>query len=290
MFTWWRGERAPRSTSVLVPQEYSRLIFNNVGRRSVKPVLAETPARCLFAMNDTSPSLCVVPVYLALCASSKVLLLVPGLVLNVLIVASVLACVLGRRGKIRGNVATFVLGSTGCNLLSLGLWPLTIHWGHCGRWLLGAGPCELMVSARHLSGTASFYYVSLIGFSLYLTVVCDCGRLASNRLFHALQLLFPLVHVGAAELGLWLGGDHARHLDPVALTCFSFINDRAARGLALANTAVLLPSNLYFYGHILYSVTRSGRLIHRSRKVSCRLATVFSLISLITLASHIPGE
>lgn len=241
-------------------------------------------------MNDTSRNLCAVSVYLTLCASSKVLLLVPGLVLNMLILASVLACVLGRRGKIRGNVAMFVLGSTGCNLLSLGLWPLTIHWGQRSRWLLGASPCELMVSAKHLSSTASFYYVSLIAFSVYLTVACDCGRLASSRLFLVLQLLFPLIYVGAAKLGLWLAGSCGHHLDPVALTCFAFINDRAARVLALVNTAVLLPSNLYFYGHILYSVTRSGRLIHRSRKVNYRLATIFSLISLITLTAHVPGE
>lgn len=241
-------------------------------------------------MNDTSHSLCGVSAYLTLCASSKVLLLVPGLVLNMLILASVLACVFSRRGKIRGNVAMFVLGSTGCNLLSLGLWPLIIHWGQRGRWLLGAGPCELMVGAKHLSGTASFYYVSLIAFSVYLTVACDCGRLVSSRVFLVLQLLFPLIHIGAAKLGLWLAGSYAHHLEPMALTCFSFMNDRAARVLALVNTAVLLPSNLYFYGHILYIVTRSGRLIHKSRKVNCRLATIFSLISLIMLTAHVPGE
>lgn len=241
-------------------------------------------------MNDTSSSLCVISVYLNLCASSKVLLQLPGFVLNVLILVSVLACLLSRRGKIRGNVAMFILGSTSCNLVSLSLWPMTIHWRQHGRWLLGSRLCEVMVSAKHLTSTASFYYISLITFSIYLTVVCDRGHLANSRLFLALQLLFPLLPVGLTELTLWLLDIRVDHLDAVNFTCFTFINDEVTRTLALVNTVVLLPSNLYFYAHLLYCITHSAKPIRMSQNVNVHLATVFSLISLITFTAHVPGK
>lgn len=241
-------------------------------------------------MNDTSASSCAVPAYLSLCASSKVLLLLPALSLNVTVLASALSCLLGRQGKLRRNVAAFILGSTACNLLSLGLWPMTIHWKQHGRWLLGSRPCEVMVSAKHLTSSASFHYVSLITFSIYLTVVCGCRRLVDSGLFLALQLLFPLLPVALMELVLWCLGSHVDHLDPASLTCFSFINDGAMRGLLLAKTLVFLPLNLYFYAHIVHTIAQSAKLLRRSQRANVRLAKMFGLISSITLAAHVPGE
>lgn len=241
-------------------------------------------------MNDTSSTLCAVSVYLNLCASSKVLLLVPGFGLNIFILVSVVACLLSRPGKIRSNVAMFILGSTSCNLLNLSLWPMTIHWRQHGRWLLGSRLCEVMVSAKHLTSSASFHYVSFITFSIYLTVVCSCGHLVNSRAFLTLQLLFPLLPVGLKELTLWLLGSHVDHLDPVHLTCFSFINDEVMRVLLLVKTVVFLPLNLYFYAHILHTITQSAKLMHRSQKVNVHLAKMFSLISLITFTAHIPGK
>lgn len=243
-----------------------------------------------FAMNDTLASFCAVPAYLNLCASSKVLLLLPALSLNVIILASVVSCLLSRQGKMKRNVAVFILGSTACNLVSLGLWPMTIHWKQHGRWLLGSRPCEVMVSAKHLTSSASFHYISLITFSIYLTVVCGCRRLVDSRLFLALQLLFPLLPVMLMELILWCLGSHVDHLDPVNLTCFSFINDEVMRGLLLAKTVVFLPLNLYFYAHIVHTIAQSAKLLHRSQRVNVHLAKMFGLISSITLTAHVPGE
>lgn len=241
-------------------------------------------------MNYTFASLCTIPAYLNLCASSKVLLLLPALSLNIVILVSVAACLLSRQSKMRSNVAVFIMGSTLCNLVSLSLWPMTIHWKQHGRWLLGSRLCEVMVSAKHLTSVASFYYVSLITFSIYLTVVCGCRRLVGSRLFLALQLLFPLLPVVLMELILWLLGSHVDHLDPFKLTCFSFINDRVMRALLLAKTAVFLPLNLYFYVHILYTIAQSAKLLHRSQRVNGQLAKMFGLISLITFTTHVPGK
>ncbi len=241
-------------------------------------------------MNETSSSLCAVSVYLNLCASSKVLLLVPGFALNIFILVSLVSCLLSQRSKIRSNVAMFVLGSTSCNLVNLSLWPMTIHWRQHGRWLLGSHLCEVMVSAKHLTSSASFHYVSFITFSIYLTVVCGCRHLVNSRLFLALQLLFPLLPVGLKELTLWLLGNHVDHLDPLNLTCFSFINDEVMRALLLVKTVVFLPLSLYFYAHVLHTIVQSAKLMHRSQRVNVRLAKVFSLISLITFTAHIPGK
>lgn len=241
-------------------------------------------------MNETSSSLCAVSVYLNLCASSKVLLLVPGFGLNIFILVSLVACLLSRRSKIRSNVAMFILGSTSCNLINLSLWPMTIHWRQHGRWLLGSHLCEVMVSAKHLTSSASFHYISFITFSIYLTVVCGCRHLVNSRVFLALQLLFPLLPVGLKELTLWLLGSHVDHLDSVNLTCFSFINDEVMGVLFLVKTAVFLPLSLYFYAHILHTIVQSTKLMHRSQTANVHLAKVFSLISLITFTAHIPGK
>ncbi|XP_059201658.1 uncharacterized protein LOC131981403 [Centropristis striata] len=240
-------------------------------------------------MNETSSSLCTIPVYLNLCASSKVLLLVPGFSLNIFILASLVSCLLSQRSKIRSNVAMFILGSTSCNLVNLSLWPMTIHWKQHGRWLLGSRLCDLMVSAKHLTSSASFHYVSFITFSIYLTVVCGCRHLVNRRAFLALQLLFPLLPVGLKELTLWLLRSHVHHLDPVNLTCFSFINDEAMRVLLMVKTVVFVPLGLYFYAHILHTIVQSARLMHRSQRGNVQLAKVFSLISLITFTAHVPG-
>lgn len=241
-------------------------------------------------MNETSSSLCTVSVYLSLCASSKVLLLVPGFALNSFILVSLVSCLLSQRSKIRSNVAMFILCSTSCNLISLSLWPLTIHWKQHGRWLLGYHLCEVMVSAKHLTSSASFQYVSFITFSIYLTVVCGCRHLVNSKLYLALQLLFPLLPVGLKELSLWLLGRRVNHLDRVNLTCFSFINDEIMRVFLLVKTVVFLPLNLYFYAHILHTIVQSAKLMHRSQKVNMHLAKMFSLISLITFTAHIPGK
>lgn len=241
-------------------------------------------------MNDTSSILCSVPVYLNLSASSKVLLLLPGFCLNISILVSVVACLLSRRNKIRSNVAIFIVGSTSCNLVNLSLWPMTIHWRQHGRWLLGSRLCEVMLSARLLTSSASFHYVSFITFSIYLTVVCSCRHLVDSRAFLTLQLLFPFLPIGLKELTLWLLDSHIDHLDPVDLTCFNFINDKVMRVFLLVRTAVFLPLNLYFYGHILHTITQSAKLIQRSQGVNVHLAKVFSLISVLTFTAHIPGE
>lgn len=241
-------------------------------------------------MNQTSSSLCAVSVYLNLCASSKVLLLVPGFGLNIFILVSLVACLLSRRSKIRSNVAMFILGSTSCNLVNLSLWPMTIYWKQHGRWLLGSRLCEVMVSAKQLTSAASFHYVSFITFSIYLTVVCGCRHLVNSRVFLALQLLFPLLPVGLKDLTLQVLGSHVDHLDPVNLTCFSFINDEFMRVFLLVKTVVFLPLNLYFYTHVLHTIVQSAKLLHRSQRVNVQLAKVFSLISLITFTAHIPGK
>lgn len=241
-------------------------------------------------MNETSSSLCAISVYLNLCASSKVLLLVPGFGLNIFILVSLVSCLLSRQNKIRSNVAMFILGSTSCNLVNLSLWPMAIHWGQHGRWLLGSHLCEVMVSAKHLTSSASFHYVSFITFSIYLTVVCGCRHLVNSRVFLALQLLFPLFLVGLKELILWLIAGHPDHLDPVNLTCFSYINDEVVRVLLLMRTLLFLPLSLYFYAHILHTIVQSAKLMKRSQRVNVHLAKVFSLISLITFVVHIPGK
>ncbi|CAN9514856.1 unnamed protein product [Ophioblennius macclurei] len=240
-------------------------------------------------MNKTSPSLCSVPVYLNLCASSKVLLLVPGFGLNIFILASLVSCLVSKQSKIRSNVATFILGSTVCNLVNLSLWPMTIHWRQHGHWMLGSHLCEVMVTTKHLTSAASFHYVSFITFSIYLTVVCDCQHLVDSRVFLALQLLFPLLPVGLKELTLWLLGSRVDHLDPVQLTCFSFINDQVVRIFSLVKTVVFLPLSLYFYAHVLHTIVKSAKVMHRSQRVNVQLAKVFSLISLITFMAHVPG-
>lgn len=241
-------------------------------------------------MNETSSSLCAISSYLNLCASSKVLLLVPGFGLNIFILVSLVSCLLSHRSKIRNNVAMFILGSTSCNLVNLSLWPMTIHWRQHGRWLLGSHLCEVMVSAKHLTSSASFHYVSFITFSIYLTVVCGCRHLVNSRLFLAVQLLFPLLPVGLKELTMWFLGSHVDHLDPVNLTCFSFINDEVMRVLLLVKTVVFLPLSLYFYAHVLHTIVQSAKVIQRSQRVNVHLAKLFSLISLITFTAHIPGK
>lgn len=241
-------------------------------------------------MNETSSSRCAVTAYLSLCASSKVLLMVPGFGLNIFILFSLVSCLLSQRSKIRSNVVMFIFGSTTCNLVNLSLWPMTIHWWQHSRWLLGSQLCEVMVSAKHLTSSASFHYVSFITFSIYLTVVCGCRHLVNSRIFLVLQLLFPLLPVGLKELSLWLLGSRVKHLDPVNHTCFSFINDKIMRVLVLVRTVVFLPLNLYFYAHVLHTIVQSAKLMHRSQAVSVNLAKVFSLVSLITFTAHIPGE
>ncbi|XP_041699645.1 visual pigment-like receptor peropsin [Coregonus clupeaformis] len=240
-------------------------------------------------LNHTSSFYCGVNTYLQLCASSKVILLVPGFGLNIFILASLISCLLSRRRKIRNNVAVFILGSTTCNLVNLSLWPLIIHWRTHGRWALGEGLCEVMVSAKQLTSSASYHYVSFISFSIYLTVVCDCGRLVNSRAFLALELLFPLLPVGLKELTQWVLGTRVEHLDPVNHTCFSYINDRVIRVLMLVKIAVFLPLNLYFYAHVLHTIFRSATVMHRSQTVNKKLAKVFSVICLITLLAHLPG-
>ncbi|CAB1458840.1 unnamed protein product [Pleuronectes platessa] len=243
----------------------------------------------LSAMNETSSPLCTVSNYLHLCASSKVFLLVPGFGLNIFILASTVSCLLSRKRKIRTNVAMFILGSTACNLVNLSLWPMTIHWRQHGRWVLGSQLCDVMVSAKHLTSSASFLYVSFITFSVYLTVVCGLGHLVNSRVFLALQLLFPFLPVGVKDLTLGLLGIHVDHLDPVKLTCFSFINDEIMRVLLLVKTAVFLPLSIYFNAHILHTIVQSAKLMNRSQRVNVHLAKVFCLISTITFTAHAPG-
>nr|XP_043896991.1 uncharacterized protein LOC122778906 [Solea senegalensis] len=183
----------------------------------------------------------------------------------------------------------FILGSTCCNLVNLSLWPMTILWRQHGRWLLGSQLCEVMVSAKHMTSTASFLYVSFITFSVYLTMVCGRRHLVNSRVFLALQLLIPFLPVGVKELIMWFLSAHVDHLDPVKLSCFSYINDRVMRVLLLVKTLVFLPLSLYFYAHILHTIVQSAKVLHRSQRVNVRLAKVFSLISVITFMAHTPG-
>ncbi|CAB1324934.1 unnamed protein product, partial [Coregonus sp. 'balchen'] len=213
------------------------------------------PQSTAMYLNHTSSFYCGVNTYLQLCASSKVILLVPGFGLNIFILASLISCLLSRRRKIRNN-----------------------------------GLCEVMVSAKQLTSSASYHYVSFISFSIYLTVVCDCGRLVNSRAFLALELLFPLLPVGLKELTQWVLGSRVEHLDPVNHTCFSYINDRVIRVLMLVKIAVFLPLNLYFYAHVLHTIFRSATVMHRSQTVNKKLAKVFSVICLITLLAHLPGD
>ena len=243
-----------------------------------------------YTASSSSSALCSVSSYLCLCASSKILLLIPALGLNFFTLVSLLTCLLGRNGKIKCNVAVFIVGSTLCNLANLALWPLTIHWGAQGRWELGSGPCELMVSLKHLTSSASFHYVSFISFSIYLTVVWGWGPLVDSRRFLSLQLVFPLLPVGLKELVQWILQSRVEHLDPVNHTCFSFINDKVMRVLVLVKMVVFLPLNLYFYGHLLHTIFRSAQTMHRSQEANKRLAKVFGLIALITLLAHLPGK
>lgn len=58
----------------------------------------------------------------------------------------------------------------------------------------------------------------------------------------------------------------------------------------LFKIAVFLPFNLYFYAHVLHTIFKSAKVMHRSQAVNKKLAKVFSVISLITLLAHLPGE
>lgn len=298
MFTRWRPEPVSHVTALVTVtlRSVTCLAFiTSCETESHQSSRSRRSRRYLYhltvsAMNETSSSLCTVSLYLNLCASSKVPLLVPGFGLNIVILASLVSCLLSQRGKIRGDVAVFILASTSCNLVNLSLWPMMVHWRNHGRWLLGSSLCNVMVSAKHLTSSASFHYVSFITFSTYLMVVCGCRRLVNSRWFLGLQLLFPLFPVGMKELVLWLSGGRVEHLDPVNLTCFSFINDEVMRVLLLVKTIVFLPLNLYFYAHILHVNVQSAKVMHRSQKVNMHLAKMFSIISLITLTTHIPGK
>lgn len=242
-------------------------------------------------MNHTLPSHCGVVTYLNWCASSKIVLLVPGLTLNALVLTSLLSCILSRRkSQIRSNVAVFVLGSTACNLVNLVLWPLTIHWKTRGRWVFSAGLCEFMVSTKHVTHSASYHYVFFISLSIYLTVVGGCSRLVNSKLFLVQQMLFPFLPVLVKELCQWVVVGRVHHLDPVNHTCFAYINDPAVRILMLVKLVALLPLNLYIYAHILVTIIRSARQMHRSQAGNMKLAKMFSIISLITLLAHIPGK
>ncbi|KAL7863764.1 hypothetical protein SRHO_G00127480 [Serrasalmus rhombeus] len=237
-------------------------------------------------MNNSS---CGISSYLNLCASSKTVLLAPGLVLNLFVLVSLTSSLCGRRSQIKRNVAAFIMGSTLCNLVNLAFWPFTIHWKAHGRWLLGEGLCEAMVKTKQFSGSASFHYVSFISFSVYLTVVCGQGRLVDSGAFLVLQLLLPFVPVLIKEICQWAIEGHVEHLDRNELTCFSYINDRAMMILLLLKLVVFIPLNLYFYIHILFTIFRSAKQMHRSQADNKKLAKIFSVISLITLTAHIPG-
>ncbi|XP_019901465.2 uncharacterized protein LOC109615708 [Esox lucius] len=179
--------------------------------------------------------------------------------------------------------------STVCNLVNLSLWPLVIHWRTHGRWALGEGLCEVMVSAKQLTSSASFHYVCFISFSIYLTVVCGCGGLVNSKVFLVLEVLFPLLPVGLKELTEWILASRVEHLDTFNHTCFSYINDKVIRVLTLVKIAVFLPLNVYFYAHVLHTIVRSALEMHRSQAVNRKLAKVFSAICLITLLAHLPG-
>ncbi|KAJ8390084.1 hypothetical protein AAFF_G00110980 [Aldrovandia affinis] len=240
-------------------------------------------------MNRSLSSFCDVTVYLNMCTFSKVLLLVPGLALNVFVLAALASCILGGRSRIKKNVATFILGSATGNIVNLALWPLTMHWRAHGRWALGHTLCEVMVSVKHVTSSASFHYTAFISFSIYLTIVCGWSRAVDRKAFLALQLLFPFVPVLMKELGQRLLGSGVDHLDEVNHTCFSFINDKAMQILMLVKIVVFLPLNLYFYVHILHTIFRSAKEMNRSQAANKRLAKIFGVISLITVMAHIPG-
>lgn len=235
-------------------------------------------------------SLCGITSYLDLCASSKIILFVPGFGLNLFVLVSLASSLYSRRRQIKRNVAAFILGSTLCNLVSLTFWPLTFHWKSHGRWVLGEELCEAMVKTKHFTSSASFHYVSFISFSVYLTVVCGLSRLVDSGAFLVLQLLLPFVPVLVKEICQWAIEGRIEHLDPVKLTCFSYINDSAIRVLMLSKLVFFIPLNLYFYAHILFTIFRSSKQMHRSQVVNKRLAKIFSVISLITLTAHLPGK
>ena len=257
---------------------------------SLKP---ETSARwhqlpAARAMNHSCA--CCIAVYLQLCATSKVLLLVPGLVLNVLVLVSLTSCILRRKTKIKRNVATFILSSTTSNIINMTLWPMIINWRGRGQWVLGQTLCEIMVKVKHLTSSASFHYTSFISFSIYLTIVCGWSRVVDHKVFLALQSLFPFVPVLIMGLTQHLLGNGVDHLDEVNQTCFSYINDRAMRILILVQIVAFVPLNLYFYAHILHRTFRSAKQMNRSQTSNKRLAKTFGVISLITVMAHIPGK
>ncbi|KAJ8015016.1 hypothetical protein DPEC_G00021760 [Dallia pectoralis] len=240
-------------------------------------------------LNSTSSPYCDVGTYLKLCSCSKMALLVPGLGLNIFILFSLISSFLYRRRMIRSNVAVFVLGSTLCNLVNLILWPLVIHWSNHGRWSLGEGLCEVMVHTKQLTASASFHYVCSISFSIYLTVVCGCGRLVNSKAFLVFELVFPLVPFGLKELTEWILGSRVDHLDPLNHTCFSYINDRVIQVFMLVKVTMFLPLNLYFYIHVLHTIFKSALEMHRSQEVNKKIAKVFSVICLITILAQVPG-
>ncbi|XP_035267135.1 uncharacterized protein LOC118224069 [Anguilla anguilla] len=239
-------------------------------------------------MNQSSPCYCIA-VYLNLCATSKAMLLVPGFVLNVFVLASLASSFLSRRSKIKKNVAMFILSSTTCNIINMTLWPLMVHWRDRGHWALGWTLCEIMVNVKHITSSASFHYTFFISFSVYLTIVCGWSRVVDRKTFLALQLLFPIVPVLIKGLTQHLLGNAANHLDVVNRTCFSYINDRAMRILILVKIVAFVPLNLYFYAHILHTTFRSAKQMNRSQAANKRLAKTFGVISLITVIAHIPG-
>lgn len=237
--------------------------------------------------NDTDN--CNVRMYFQFCASVRSILIMPGLILNFLILIAVFLCVHSKKKCIKNSIVAYVVGSTAFNIVNLLSWPLMIDWRIHHKWRFSAPICELMVYVKQTASTISFYYVSCISFSIYIAIVFGC-KINERKLFTIFQLFFPCFVLVTEELIEHLLGWKDNHYDLVSETCFTIINDQTMKIRMLCKILLGLPLTAYFYLHILLTIFKSAQIMQRSQATNKKLAKTFSSIWLITFIAHIPGK
>ncbi|KAM4696089.1 uncharacterized protein WCC33_014820 [Rhinophrynus dorsalis] len=236
--------------------------------------------------NDTT--FCDVDIYFQFCASVRSVLIMPGLIINFLILISVIMCVNSKKNCIKSSIVAYVVGSTAFNIVNLLSWPLMIDWRIYQKWRFSSPVCELMVYVKQTASTISFYYVSCISFSIYIAIVFGY-KIVDHKLFTVFQLFFPCFVLITEEVIEHLKGWKDSHYDTVYETCFTIINDQAMKVRMLFKILLGLPLTAYFYLHIILTIFRSAQTMRRSQATNKKLAKMFSSICLITFLAHVPG-
>ncbi|XP_068104019.1 type-1 angiotensin II receptor-like [Hyperolius riggenbachi] len=236
--------------------------------------------------NDTD--YCNVRIYFQFCASVRSILIMPGLMINFLILIAVFMCLQSKKNLIKNSIVAYVVGSTVFNIVNLLSWPLMIDWRIYHKWRFSSPMCELMVYVKQTASTVSFYYVSCISFSIYIAIVFGF-KVDERRLFTVFQLFFPCFVLMSEELIEHMLGLKDSHYDLIYETCFTIINDQTMKIRMLCKILLGLPLTAYFYLHILLTIFRSARIMQRSQAANKKLAKMFSSICLITFLAHIPG-